>query len=225
MSTEETWRGGAAERPWGAGAPSLDLPLSGVPAALEARFGPLGQGSRPATGKHASVALVLRPPSVHNEPALASAAELLVIRRAVHERDPWSGHMALPGGRMQHEDEDLLATAVRETMEETAVDLDAGGRPLGRVDVMRPAGRGLPAITIWPFVFQVEPATTAAVNAPHEVERVYWLPLTELVAESNQSVYSVTRQGVTLRFPCIRVEGEVIWGITYRIVQDLIRAF
>lgn len=126
---------------------------------------------------------------------------------------------------MQDEDEDLVATAVRETMEETAVDLSSGGRPLGRVDVMRPAGRGLPSIAIWPFVFQVEPATRASVNAPREVDRVYWLPMSELVAESNRSVYPLTRDGVTLRFPCIRIHGEVIWGITYRIVQDLIKAF
>ena len=203
----------------------LTLPLSGLPAALEARFGPLARNERPGTGKHASVALVLRPPAVGgvSDPP-TSSAELLVIRRAVQKGDPWSGHMALPGGRMQIEDPDLLATAMRETMEETAVDLATGGRPLGRVEVMRPAGRGLPPVTIWPFVFQVEPATAATVHAPREVDQVYWLPMSELVAEANRSVYPVTRGGATLRFPCIRVEGEVIWGITYRILEDLLSA-
>jgi len=195
--------------------------LSEIPRALENRFGPVEHELHPGEGKHASVALILRPPAAGaGRDPHALDTELLVIRRAVQDRDPWSGHMALPGGRVQVEDRDLVATAVRETMEETAVHLGTGA--LGRVDVMRPAGRGLPPITIWPFVFKVDPSTPARVNSPREVDRVYWLRLAELTAERNRSVHRVTRDGTSFRFPCIRVEGEIIWGITYRILEGFL---
>ena len=64
--------------------------------------------------------------------------ELLLIKRARSERDPWSGHMALPGGRRDPDDTSLLDTAVRETREETGLDLAAGGVHLGRLEEVTP---------------------------------------------------------------------------------------
>ena len=64
--------------------------------------------------------------------------DLLLIKRARSERDPWSGHMALPGGRRDPEDRDLEATASRETLEETGLDLAGVGTPLGRLDLLTP---------------------------------------------------------------------------------------
>ena len=49
--------------------------------------------------------------------------QVLLIRRAEHPGDAWSGHMAFPGGREDPGDESLLATAIRETFEELALDL------------------------------------------------------------------------------------------------------
>ena len=73
----------------------------------------------------AAVALILR--------ALPDDLELLLIKRARDPRDPWSGHMALPGGRRDAADPDLASTAVRETLEETGVELtrDPPTTPLG----------------------------------------------------------------------------------------------
>ena len=56
--------------------------------------------------------------------------ELLMIKRAEAEGDPWSGHVACPGGRMEPEDHDLAVTAVRETLEETGDDIARDGRLL-----------------------------------------------------------------------------------------------
>ncbi|NNL85157.1 MAG: NUDIX domain-containing protein, partial [Myxococcales bacterium] len=49
--------------------------------------------------------------------------EVLFIERARHPDDPWSGHMALPGGRLDPVDASLRAAAERETREEVGVEL------------------------------------------------------------------------------------------------------
>ena len=184
--------------------------------ALESRFGAM-DGSLPrGPGKHAAVALVLRPPSPRENDPRAHASEMLVIKRAVSRRDPWSGHMALPGGRVDAGDVSLVATAMRETLEETALDLATGGLTLGQVERVLPSS-GVPPVTVWPFVFRVDASAAAVVNSA-EVEAVHWFPVEALMAPENQSVFRLEHRGVQREFPSIQVEGRVIWGLTYRIV-------
>lgn len=194
------------------------LRLSALPTVLESRFGATGSGVADAKTKNASVALILRPEDSGDTDPSARASQVLVIKRAHSERDPWSGHMALPGGRVEEADHDLVHTAVRETLEETALDLGAGGETLGRVDTVRPVGTGLPAMTIWPFVFRVAAGTEAAPNS-HEVAAVHWFRVADLMDERNQGVYRFSHRGRDRDFPCIRVRGQVIWGLTYRIMN------
>ncbi|HEX9187840.1 MAG TPA: NUDIX domain-containing protein, partial [Vicinamibacteria bacterium] len=85
----------------------------------------------------AAVALVLRD-------GVPAGPELLVIRRAEHEQDPWSGHMGFPGGRAEPSDPSPEATAVRETLEETGLDLARDGSRLGALDEMKALARGRP---------------------------------------------------------------------------------
>jgi len=85
-----------------------------VLARLEAALTPIAPAS-PATSsvvRDAAVAVVFRI-------AAGDSLELLMIERASYEGDPWSGHIACPGGRMEPGDRDLEVTAVRETREET----------------------------------------------------------------------------------------------------------
>jgi len=157
----------------------------------------------------AAVALVLRA----REPL-----ELLLIKRATSERDPWSGHMALPGGRRDEADPDLLATARREALEETGVDLVTHGRPLGRLDDVAPSSPRLPKLTISPFVFGV-PAHLEAHVASREVERVCWVSVAELRAPETRSSVDIPLPGGDRSFPSFRVQGEHVWGLTYRILE------
>ena len=62
----------------------------------------------------AAVSLILRDAQ--------GSAQTLIIKRAERPGDHWSGHLALPGGRAQIEDGDLIATAARETYEEVGID-------------------------------------------------------------------------------------------------------
>ncbi|MGH7644285.1 MAG: NUDIX hydrolase, partial [Gemmatimonadales bacterium] len=77
----------------------------------------------------------------------STGLELLLIKRAEREGDPWSGQIALPGGRRDPQDPDLLATALRETLEETGLDL-AGAERLGTLDDLYPRTPVLPPVVV-----------------------------------------------------------------------------
>jgi 8-oxo-dGTP pyrophosphatase MutT (NUDIX family) len=150
--------------------------------------------------------------------------DLLLIKRARSERDPWSGHMALPGGRRDPDDVSLLATAVRETLEETGLELSGTAAHLGELDEVGPASVRLPQLTIKPFVFGV-PAESRASDGSPEVDSVYWVPLEELRAPATLSEVEIPLPGGTRSFPCYRVMGEVVWGLTYRILSQFLERF
>jgi 8-oxo-dGTP pyrophosphatase MutT (NUDIX family) len=163
----------------------------------------------------ASVALVLR---------ASQPLELLLIKRATSERDPWSGHMALPGGRRDDVDADAVDTARRETLEETAVDLAANGRQLGRLDEVQPSSVRLPRLTISPFVFGV-PAHLDATVASREVDQVFWVSVETLRDPATRSTITIPLPGGPRDFPSFLVHGEHVWGLTYRILEQFLEVY
>ncbi len=171
----------------------------------------------PGTGDRirAAVSLVLR---------AGEELEVLLIRRAEAEGDPWSGDMALPGGRQDPSDPDLLRTAVRETLEETGVCLREEGWALGRLEPLAPVTRLTPPISILPFVFVVPEGTNAKPASP-EVVQVFWIPLSVLWSPQASGTVEIPMDGGRETFSCFRVEGNVVWGLTYRILEELERMF
>ena len=160
----------------------------------------------------AAVALVLRP--------AGRELELLLIKRAEFPGDPWSGHMALPGGRRDPGDRDALDTAARETREEVGIDLYAVGAPLGFLGDVQPR-RGAPPIVVSPYVFAA-PAEVVATPNP-EVDAAVWIPLGELVhpgAATEHLLEAVT--GDPRRFPAIGARGYVVWGLTHHILREFL---
>jgi 8-oxo-dGTP pyrophosphatase MutT (NUDIX family) len=146
--------------------------------------------------------------------------ELLFIRRAEHERDPWSGHVGFPGGRAEPGDTDLEATAVRETREETGLDLAGNGERLGTLDEVKALARGRPVdLVIAPFVFRLRRPEEGSPS--HEVVSLHWLPLERLLAPESRSTLQYQYEETVLELPCLRVEGLVIWGLTYRMFDNL----
>lgn len=196
--------------------------LSRLPESLAAQFGPVGSTVPDPSRRHAAVAVILRPPPGPVDPPLRRC-DFLVIRRAESASDPWSGQVALPGGRLDAGDPGLLAAAIRETREETGVELNGGGAVLGRIEALRPSVVRIPPITIWPFVFQVGTETSAHA-ASREVASVHWFPVKALEDPANQGSCSWKYRGVARRFPCVRVEGQVIWGLTYRVLMRFLEA-
>jgi len=190
---------------------ALPDPTSG---ALEASAPPVEAGGGRSTGWEAAVSLVLRG---------GDEIELLLIRRARREGDPWSGQMALPGGRREPGDASLLETAVRETKEEVGVDLVTGpdevSLGLGRLPTVASRGIRVPSVVIHPFVFGVPPVVRAA-PASVEVAAVRWVPLPDLVATPEAERARLRIGGEARSVPCFRVgEEEVVWGLTHRILR------
>jgi 8-oxo-dGTP pyrophosphatase MutT (NUDIX family) len=162
-----------------------------------------------AVSARAAVALILRDG--------AAGIEILLIRRAEHPQDPWSGQMAFPGGRAEPA-EDLQATAIRETAEEIGVDLERDAERLGVLDEVRAMARLRPvSLTILPFVFRLRRAVEPVIG--HEVTSVHWIRFDNLLAKERRSVMDYVEQGATLEFPCLRIEDVVIWGLTYRMLM------
>jgi 8-oxo-dGTP pyrophosphatase MutT (NUDIX family) len=148
-------------------------------------------------------------------------AELLFIHRAEDERDPWSGHMAFPGGRMDPEDATVMAAAVRETREELALDLDVEGTLLGRLSDVAAVSRGRPlSLVIVPHVFAIEGDPEFTPN--HEVAEVLWVPLGYLADDDNRSTVDWKLGQLTIPLPCYRYRDKVIWGLTFGMVDELL---
>jgi len=189
----------------------LDDPrLAALHGAFEGR--PAKRAPRDAASREAAVALLLR---------ARADLEILLIKRAVRETDPWSGHMALPGGRRSPEDADLLATAWRETHEEIGVRLDRVGTFLGALDEVAPRSPRLPPIVIAPFIASVPP-DTAAVADPREVEAALWVPLAALRDEGAVDELVLELEGGRRVFPSFRYGEHVIWGLTHRILEQFL---
>jgi 8-oxo-dGTP pyrophosphatase MutT (NUDIX family) len=164
-------------------------------------------------GSRAAVAVVLR----EGERGL----EVLFMRRAEYPDDPWSGQMSFPGGRAEQGDADLLATAVRETLEETGIDLARDAELLGPLDEVRAMARLRPMdLTIAPFVFRLRRAVEQRPSA--EVAGLHWLALDDLTRPELRSTMEYPHLEARLTFPCLRVQDLVIWGLTYRMFLGLL---
>lgn len=146
--------------------------------------------------------------------------ELLMIKRAEHEGDPWSGHVALPGGRAEPRDQSLEETAIRETWEETGVNVADDGYVLGRLDDLAPRMMTLPPLVIRPFV-GVVPADVRIVANP-EVADAFWVPLAALQERAAWGLGMVEIKNVgPVEVDVFRHREHMVWGLTERILRDL----
>jgi len=165
-----------------------------------------------AGGRRAAVALVLRARKLE-------AVELLMIKRATYAGDPWSGHFALPGGR-QEPGETIEQTAVRETREETALDLSGSGAILGRLDDVEPRTVALPRLVITPFVGVV--AGDGSLTLSDEVADAFWIPVDALRAPDATREVVLELTGGPRRVPTFQHDGRTIWGLTERILRQFV---
>lgn len=143
--------------------------------------------------------------------------ELLLIKRARRENDPWSGQMALPGGRKDDVDLDLFDTVQRETFEETSVNL-SGEQLLGELDDLHPHAPGLPPMIVRPFVFGLNTRPPIMLNS--ESTLFLWAPLGVLADSAGVSRVVVGDRAIVT--PSYRAGAHVVWGMTQRIINPII---
>ncbi|NNM11485.1 MAG: CoA pyrophosphatase [Pseudomonadales bacterium] len=154
-------------------------------------------------------------------------ASLLLIRRAQHERDPWSGHMAFPGGRKEDFDRNGLATAKREMHEEVGFDIDAAsagslGRVIGRLSDFSTRRRAIPIeMIVSPYVFQIEARPRLSPN--YEVDDALWIPLAYFADPANRSKIDFEYNGRNHAMPSVPYsDSHVVWGMTLKMIDELL---
>ena len=197
----------ALRRPPARVSPAVSDLISGV---LERRF------SRPAVQvepapvlRWAAVAVVLVP----------GPDSLLLVRRAERSGDPWSGQMALPGGRRDG-DEDLLFTAIRETEEEVGLVLPPEAL-VGVLDDMAPRTPVLPPIAVRPYVFRLDRRFPVD-RLSEEIAATHWVPLENLLRDETYASADVMVRSQQMRVPAFRLAEGTVWGMTERILSDLL---
>ena len=139
--------------------------------------------------------------------------KVLIVKRVESPADPWSGQMALPGGKRDSKDQNLKQTVVRETLEETNINLLDRCRFLGSMETMNSTMR--PELKVLPFVvfFEHEPA----IRLNNELESFLWISLSELPTNKGSVQFNHDE------YPAYIVRDYAIWGLTYRILKRFFR--
>ncbi len=194
-------------------APSPDS-LAGVPARelgdwLAHRLLPLPTGSVPRVPER------LRPASVL-VPIVARAdgpSVLLTVRSASLSKH--AGQIAFPGGRIEPDDADVVAAALRETWEETGIDASFI-TPVGALEPVE----SVTGFLMFPIVAIVREGFTPRAN-PGEVASMFEVPLAFVTDKANQIRKTGTFAGLSRDYYSIPFDAYDIWGATARILVDL----
>jgi 8-oxo-dGTP pyrophosphatase MutT (NUDIX family) len=200
-------------RDGGRALPSLADPSALTLATVERALAACAPRTIDGNGYHrAAVALCLR--------EAGGGLEVLLIHRAEHPEDRWSGHMALPGGRVEDDDRNPRAAAERETLEEVGVDLDRSGRHVGTLDEVQAMAKGrLLAMVITPHVYHLTEPVTVRLDET-EVQGYAWIPVAPMLRGEYDSEVEWRYGPAGVMLPCFQVGPHTIWGLTHRMLTD-----
>lgn len=173
-----------------------------IAAGMDGDFGPFGDQGHQAhndrpTGAAVLIAIVERP----------AGLQLILTQRAAH-LSAHAGQISFPGGRMEPEDVNAAATALREANEEIGLPFDAvrvlGG--LRHYDTV--TGFRVHPIVGWvtePVAYRRDPA---------EVDEVFEVPLAFVIDPANQQRHSRIRNGERRYYYAITYKERYVWGAT-----------
>lgn len=141
-------------------------------------------------------------------------ATVILTTRTAHLRKH-SGQIAFPGGSVDPEDASPEAAAIRESVEEIALD-PHHVEPVGRL----PRYLTTTGFRITPVVAIVRPGFSLVAN-PDEVQDVFEVPLGFLMSEANHREESRIWQGIERRYYVMPFGERFIWGVTAGIIRTL----
>jgi len=162
---------------------------------------------------HASVMMILK--------ESGQGYSLLFIKRPDSDRDPFSGHMAFPGGRMENADKSKLETAIRETYEEVGININTSGRILGSLDDVNPNNPRARNYIVTPYLSVLNEEVTIKPDV-REVEKALWVPIHHLIDGRNSQVRIRERDGKEVEDYAYQYEQYIIWGMTGRILHQFL---
>ena len=147
-----------------------------------------------------------------------SADELstLLIHRMERSNDPWSGQIGLPGGRVEKFDGSTQEALEREVREEVGLELGREGEQLGVLSVGHPGKRLEMRVQPWVYGLQRRPEVTTG----PEVQHAFWVSLSKLPSLRGNSEVEI--RGTRLVVESFLVDGRVVWGFTYRVLNELL---
>lgn len=162
---------------------------------------------------HAAVMMILK----QNNPGYS----LLFIKRPDNVRDPFSGHMAFPGGRMEKDDNSKLDTAVRETYEEVGININRSAHILGALDDVNPNNPRARNYVVTPYLSVLKEEVDITPDA-NEVEKTIWVPMNHLVDDNNAQVRIRERDGIEVKDYAYNYDQYLIWGMTGRVLHQFL---
>lgn len=153
---------------------------------------------------------------------------ILMIKRVSRDGDPWSQHLAFPGGLVESADENLYQTAVRETKEEVGIELNQFAKYMGWMDTHAPRTqikcRGK-SLLVMPHFFHYQGPDKLILN-PEEVDLAFWVPFTYLLNPKNYAEKKfVLSNNYSMKLPSLTIEQGEVWGITYVLLVKFLMKF
>lgn len=143
--------------------------------------------------------------------------ETLLIQRPERPSDPWSGQVGFPGGRVKPTDPSAEDALRREVEEEVGIDLKPNGERLGLLSVRRP-GRN-PEVKVQPWVYALR--TRPLLRTSDEVAEAFWVSVPGLASKHTSAEVEIRGQRWTV--DCYLVDGHIVWGFTFRVLEELVQ--
>lgn len=130
---------------------------------------------------------------------ISKSGKILLIKRKENKNDPWSGHIALPGGRREG-NEDCITTAIRECLEEVGI------KPCNLTELGIYYPHNMPSMLVKAYLSCVDNEIVPRIQK-EEVDKAFWVSISDLKKGNDDAFY---------------YNGFRIWGMTYRILKDII---
>jgi 8-oxo-dGTP pyrophosphatase MutT (NUDIX family) len=129
---------------------------------------------------------------------------------------PHSGQMALPGGKKEIDDFDLMQTAIRETREEIGIELRQADIVGKLTELFIPVSNTL----VFPFTAIINHVPNFVLQQTEVVE-IIECKITQLLSQSNNEITQIKiNDALTIKTPYFALNDKIVWGATAMILNE-----